>query len=284
MLSDGDSVAYKAICDAGFYPVEKLECLNHCDKRMGTALRKKAKEAHLGGRRYGSLTANACNSLQSYYRTAITQNLGNAESMKKAIWASFLHCSSSDEEPKHENCPTGLNSWCFYNRAIAAGQCPPSHKDHVGTPLSKDVAKSVRPIYCRMADTSLLQKIQHGRTQNANESLNGQIWSRCPKTVHAGAGKVKAAVASAVSHFNQGTVHLSQVMNNMKVSPAPTLFKFQSTQDRRRCMQADTQAEIMTKRARKAKKITKKKKKKKKKNKTQSQETREGQTYGAGML
>ena len=112
MLSDGDSVAYKAICDAGFYPVEKLECLNHCDKRMGTALCKKAKEAHLGGKCYGSLTVSACNSLQSYYRTAITQNLGNAESMKKAIWASFLHCNSSDEEPKHENCPTGLNLRC----------------------------------------------------------------------------------------------------------------------------------------------------------------------------
>ena len=75
MLSDGDSVAYKAVVDANYYPVEKLECVNHCDKRMGTALRKKAKEGKLGGRRHGALTANACTTLQSYYRNAIMQNL-----------------------------------------------------------------------------------------------------------------------------------------------------------------------------------------------------------------
>ncbi|KAL8583881.1 hypothetical protein ACOMHN_009635 [Nucella lapillus] len=34
MLSDGDSVAYKAVKDANLYQVDKLECLNHCDKRM----------------------------------------------------------------------------------------------------------------------------------------------------------------------------------------------------------------------------------------------------------
>ena len=33
MLSDGDSVAYKAVCEANLYPVRKLECVNHCDKR-----------------------------------------------------------------------------------------------------------------------------------------------------------------------------------------------------------------------------------------------------------
>ena len=178
--------------------------------------------------------------------------------MKKAIWA-FLHCSSSDEEPKHGDCPAGLNSSCFYNRAIAAGQCPPSHTDHVGTPLSKEVAKSIRPIYCRMADTSLLQKKKKKKSMVGHRTrtrISMDKFGRVVQKLHAGAGKVKATVASAVSHFSQGTVHLSQVMNNLKVTPAPTLFKFQSTQDRRCCMQADTKAEIMTKRARKGKKIT----------------------------
>ena len=66
MPSDGDSDA----CKANFYPVKKLECINHVDKRMGTALRKKAKEEKLGGQGYGALTANKCNILQSYYRNA----------------------------------------------------------------------------------------------------------------------------------------------------------------------------------------------------------------------
>ena len=172
MLSDGDSMAYKAMCDANFYPVEKLECVNHCDKRMGTALRKKAKEERLGGHRYGALTANACNILQSCYRNAIMKNLGKRDSMREAIMASFFHCMSSDESPQHQKCPQGPDSWCFYNKAIANRQDPPSHIDHIGTSLSVDVVRAVRPIYERMSDPSLLQRVQHGRTQNANNLIS----------------------------------------------------------------------------------------------------------------
>ncbi|KAL8589053.1 hypothetical protein ACOMHN_055066 [Nucella lapillus] len=190
MLSDGDSVAYKAVCDEKLYRVKKLECVNHCDKRMGTALRKKAKEAKLGGHRRGALTAGACNILQSYYRNAIMQNLGDPAKMKEAILASFLHCISSDDNPQHMNCPQGPQSWCFFNKAIANGQEPPPHKENVGTPLSGDVARAIRPIYDRMSELSLLDRIKHGRTQNANECVNGQIWARCPKTVHVGASRI----------------------------------------------------------------------------------------------
>ena len=166
-----------------------------------TALRKKAKEERLGGRRYGALIANSCDVLQSYYRNAITKNLGKSDSMREAIMASFFHCMSSDESPLHQKCPQGPDSWCFCNKAVANGQDPPKHKDHVGTTLSQDVARAVRPVYERMSDPSLLERIQHGRTQNANECLNGQIWARCPKTVHVGTDRVNAAVASAVSNL-----------------------------------------------------------------------------------
>ena len=75
----------------------------------------------------------------------------------------------------------------FNNKAKANGQDPPSHKDHIGTSLSVDVAISVRPIYERMSDPSLFQRVQHGRTLNANECLNGQILAQSPKTDHMGA-------------------------------------------------------------------------------------------------
>ena len=64
MLSDGDSVAYKAACNANLYPVRKLECVSHCDKRTGTALRKKAMQERLCGHCYGAFAANSCNLLQ----------------------------------------------------------------------------------------------------------------------------------------------------------------------------------------------------------------------------
>ena len=158
MLSDGDSVAYKAVADANYYSVEKLECVNHCDKRMGTAPRKKAKEGKLGGRRHGALTANACTTLRSYYRYAIMNKLNNPEKMRQDTWASFLHCTSTDEKLQHQQCPDGHVSWCFLKKAVANGQQPPPHKQNVGTPMSADVAKDVKPVSDWMSDLNLLNK------------------------------------------------------------------------------------------------------------------------------
>lgn len=39
--------------------------------------------------------------------------------MKNSILASLDHCTSTDANPKHEKCPNDVNSWCFYNRALA---------------------------------------------------------------------------------------------------------------------------------------------------------------------
>ena len=53
MLSDGDSAPYKAVCDIAPYGekvINKLQCVNHVHKRVGTALQKLAKEERLGHR------------------------------------------------------------------------------------------------------------------------------------------------------------------------------------------------------------------------------------------
>ena len=98
---------------------------------MGTALQKKAKEGKLGGRHHGALTANACTTLQSYYRTAIKNNLNNPEKMRQAIWASFLRCASTDEKPRHQQCPDDPSSRCFFKKATANGQQLPTHTQKV---------------------------------------------------------------------------------------------------------------------------------------------------------
>jgi hypothetical protein len=85
MLSDGDSVAFKAVCDLQPYGndvfIEKLECVNHCHKRMGTALRKAQKEKKLGGKGHGRLTEEKCTRLQNYYKYAIVNNIDNSDNM-----------------------------------------------------------------------------------------------------------------------------------------------------------------------------------------------------------
>ena len=73
------------------------------------------------------------------------------------------------------------------------------------------------PVYERMSDTNLLGRMVKGKTQNANESLHSVIWSRCPTTVFVGVRRVCGAVASAIARFNEGTSHISQVMEKFAI-------------------------------------------------------------------
>ena len=41
-------------------------------------------------------------------------------------------------------------------------------------------------------------------TQNQNESINGVLWSKCPKTKFCGKIKVLLAVSETVMYFNTG--------------------------------------------------------------------------------
>lgn len=210
MLSDGDSTAYNVVVGLDPYPgveITKLECINHAHKRMGTALRKLSAEKHLGGRGVGKLTEQKCKSLQNYYRGAIVKNLSDIDSMKNAIWAGLLHSMSTDETPFHTRCSP---SWCWYLQAMEKGEDPIGrHTKHAAHSfLSKEIGPKLLPVYHRMSNDNLLKKMQHGKTQNANECLNSVIWSRCPKTVLVGKGRVQAAAGMAVATFNQGATAL----------------------------------------------------------------------------
>ncbi|GFT54212.1 uncharacterized protein TNCV_2467241 [Trichonephila clavipes] len=128
MLSDGDSKTFQFLSDNKIYgsdiKIEKEECLNHIAKRLGTSLRNKVKEwkvkkVTLGGRKQGSLTDKSITKLQNYYRKAIKDNVPDTDKMKTAIYASLMHCSSTDKKPMHGKCREGESSWCFYKRAIA---------------------------------------------------------------------------------------------------------------------------------------------------------------------
>ena len=138
MLSDGDSVAYKAVCDIAPYVekvINKLQCVNHAHKRMGIALRKLAKEERLGRRGVGRLTENKCNSLQIFYRGAIV-NIPNIDKMRSAAWASLFHSMSTDASPQHQRYP-GVDSvdkgTCERRAAWQPPRSPLSH-----SPITRD--------------------------------------------------------------------------------------------------------------------------------------------------
>ena len=280
ILCDGDSSSHSALVQNKVYgpqiQIEKLDCINHADKRMGTALINLSKNERLGGRGDGRLTKQKAITLQKYYGRALRNNIGeDVETIRCAIWASLLHCMSTDESPHHNRCPPGEESWCFYQRAQAAGQHPPPHADNINTPLSGAVAEKMVPVYRRMSDPALLNRLRHGKTQNPNESLNNLVWVHCPKTVFVGHSRVKSAVATAVTKFNLGASQLMEVIRSLEIEPTQISMASCEAEDSIRIKKAKRASDN-------AVKIVRKKRAMARKQNIAALEDCEGVTYGAG--
>lgn len=206
VLSDGDSRTFHALSEAevyGFIQIDKKDCINHVHKRMGAALRnlvdkKKAQGESLGGR--GKLTQEKIKKIANYYGYALRSNINDVPAMKRAVEATLLHMTSTDDAPKHSKCPEGASSWCKYNRALANGESPPSHKNA----LPACVGAALEPVFARLSDESLLARCCEGKTQNASESLHSVIWTQTSKNGNASLESVKRAAAEAVAIYNQG--------------------------------------------------------------------------------
>ncbi len=280
LVGDGDSKAYQAVVHLEPYgpgtEILKEECINHAHKRMGTALLKLTKGQKLGGRGQGRLTKDKAIRLQHYYRFAITADATpNIESMRTRIWATLFHCASTDDEPQHDRCPDGIDSWCFYKRAVAADEEPPCHADNVKHALAADVCKAMVPVYQRMSDTNLLKRLQKGQTQNSNECLHSVIWSRCSKTVFVGHRKLHGAVASAVGCFNEGATHLTRVMDLLAIESNEMTQAFVASRDAVRIAKSEQARKGSTKESRKRKADVRKRER-------AHAEAQEGPAYEAG--
>lgn len=179
-IGDGDSKTFKGILDLNPYNndpvVVKKECVGHVQKRMGSRLRKVKKDnSGVGGKGAGKMTDKKINELSLYYGLAIRRNPDSVEDMKRDIWATYFHKSSTDEKPQHMNCPPGPSSWCKWQKAAAEGTLDDFH--HQDPPLADNVLKVIKPIYDSLSDESLLLRCLGSETQNNNESLNSLIWT-----------------------------------------------------------------------------------------------------------
>ncbi|GFX35893.1 uncharacterized protein TNCV_4214151 [Trichonephila clavipes] len=244
MLSDGDSKTFQFLSDNKIYgsdiKIEKEECLNHIAKRLGTSLRNKVKEwkvkkVTLGGRKQGSLTDKNITKLQNYYRKAIKDNVPDTDKMKTAIYASLMHCSSTDIKPMHGKCPEGESSWCFYKRAIAKGETPGSHSS-MKTYLSPQVVEKIMPVYQRLASDTILERCVAGKTQNSNESLHSCIWRKCPKEVFVSKRRLEIAVTDAIEKHNLGYVKSLEAKEDSCLNDSFSLT-IAERQDKRRISQ-----------------------------------------------
>ncbi|GFW77072.1 uncharacterized protein TNCV_2725021 [Trichonephila clavipes] len=112
---------------------------------------------------------------------------------------------STDQKPQHFKYPTGKDSWCIFQAALARGEVPGPHVKHVKTPLKETHLAKIMPIYQRLASNELLQRCIRCVTQNANEGLHSIIWGKCSKETSETLRRVTIAVCDAVCEFNFGT-------------------------------------------------------------------------------
>lgn len=160
------------------------------------------------GRRSASMPNFLC------CRKALVENAPDVEKMRRGVWATLDHCSSTDERPNHVNCPEGPDSWCDWRLASAFGEKPPLHSS-MSLKISEPVATLMRPLCERLTDKDLLARCARLQTQNANESLHSIVWNFCPKEVFSGRDRLTLGVWRAVSHFNMGELSSLKMRRNV---------------------------------------------------------------------
>lgn len=225
-IGDGDTKAHQSVVESAPYDnctIEKLECIGHVQKRMGTRLRnlvaQKRGEMLSDGKKLSGkkrLTKKVINALQNYYGMAIRQNVNNVYAMKKSIIAILFHCSEhTNTTERHKYCPRGKDSWCKCQSDKETGKM--TYKEHITLPVA--VKEAITPVFTDLSNDDFLKKCTHGQTQNINEALHGVIWQRCPKQVYCSRLVIEIGTASAVINFNDGAKGICKVLLHMGINP-----------------------------------------------------------------
>lgn len=233
---DGDSKAHEHVKDT--YPGRKvkkgLQCVGHVQKRVGSrlfALKKRVRG--LGGR--GKLTKNIIDRLQNYYGKAIRQNVNNLPAMQKAVRATLFLVASKKNNYHSAYCPTGADSWCILQSNKATGEN--THKFGPGLPL--EVIAEIKPILKDLSSEILLKDCLHGKTQNKNESFNGTVWERLPKSKFNSIVQLKFGVYEVVANFNIGRKASVLIFERMKMRSGQFILKGCRSQNKRRLFHAN---------------------------------------------
>lgn len=255
-IGDGDTKTYLGICDSKPYgpvKIEKIECVGHVQKRMGTRLRKLKVERKgtmlsdgkpLSGK--GRLTEKLINEITSYYGNAIRQHSDSLVNMRKAIWAIYYHKMSTDDHPKHDFCPNEEGTWCKFHKSKGKEF---HHKNSVPTAVMKEI----KPIFDSLSQPSLLKRCLGGKTQNNNESFNSVIWSYCPKISGSGCRIAQIATNEAVVAFNDGCIGRHSIMNELQLLRSKFSIEGFSKIDKKRIAEAERKCLLETKEQRKLK-------------------------------
>ncbi|RUS68925.1 hypothetical protein EGW08_023314 [Elysia chlorotica] len=270
MLCDGDAKAHQKV-NHNIYDFEVLkeDCINHISKRMFNALEaaKNSNKKELNRK----LTKPNIEKITNTYATNLKRSAPDVIQMRDDVYGGIFHMMSTDAEPRHHLCPPGIQSWCFFQRALALGDEPRKHR----TSIKPDVAQFVLPIVDRLTQPDLLKRCAAMQTQNANECFNSLIWARCPKTEFASRRTVETAVALSVLAFNSGPTGIFSVLQAMEVPVGLHQIQHSDRKLQKKLANSD-------KRVKRLSKWGRKERKRKRLRLEDQQEVAEGPTYAAG--
>lgn len=250
-IGDGDTKTFKALLDDKPYgedlTVEKKECVGHVEKRMGSRLRNLKKTNKLGGK--GKLTDKLIKELTIFYGLAIRRHPDSVDDMYNAVWATYYHKISTDENPQHMHCPVGSESWCKWRKSEAENTLDKFNHE---TPLHKDVADAIKPIYNNLSSRELLERCLGGGTQNNNESYNSTVWRLAPKHLHCGSKTIEIAAHLATGIFNEGFSAILKTMTTIGIVIGHQAKIYAEARDERRLERSSRRSLEATKEARTA--------------------------------
>lgn len=251
-LGDGDSKSFTSVSQASSYPVAKIDCVGHVQKRLGTRLRNLVKKekfddgSRLGGK--GKLTKARIDSMQNYFGQAIRSHSHDLDGMQTAVKAILYHSvANEDREEQHQYCPKDKDSWCKYQKDRVNG----TNTYKLDNCLPANFFSKLKPIFDDLSSADLLSRCLDGYTQNTNESLHGMIWSRCPKTKSFGMQQVQFAVSSAICEFNSGATFHTSLLDSMNVPPGTYTTLYCTELDKQRVYHSERKNEDKFKKRRK---------------------------------
>jgi len=124
---------------------------------MGTRLRNLKKNTK-GLDEKERLTGKLIDKLTIYYDLAIRKNSDSVEKIKKKIWATLYHKISTNENPQHQNCPVGVDSWCTWQKTKASKKLAV----YMHKPPQEKIFTALKPIYKDLSNDELLTRCLRG--------------------------------------------------------------------------------------------------------------------------
>ena len=96
-----------------------------------------------------------------------------------------------------------------------------------------------------------LSKCLHGETQNAKESINNIMWTKCPRNIYVQRNVLEMGVASAVINFNDGNCGILNVFVNACLETGYFTKSFCIKKDETRIQRMNKKTNEQTKKQRK---------------------------------